>query len=312
MASKAEEAKADGRNAETEALPAYEVEAGEQSSISPPPATREPIQATGKSVGPTQDSPFNFPSDAPPSYAASSSSSSSTKKPVAIPQTHPDPAAPFIDAYAPQLLQRGITPEAWRSFLQTLSAFLTAKVSDRAISHAGDVAKQIGERPKSVLKGIANHAKKVGTNIGNNAKRGNIIGATMGAIGGLISIPIAAAAGTASAALQLPASTVMAVARKPQTPRERAAAYAAVANRDWFQPRGLEARILDTEELCQVLGVPSSLLMEPGKLETETAKGKLGRLSEHIASLDTAEPESFELTSKTLWIILTEVHDGSY
>ncbi|KAG5913118.1 hypothetical protein E4U42_001447, partial [Claviceps africana] len=126
------------------------------------PSHDEPAGASRGGM-PTLDSPFTFPtSDLPPlpPYSVDAkaeaeagpgpgpSSSSSSEKPMAIPQLAPDSASPFLPAYPPGLLAHGITQQAWRSFLDTLSAFLTAKVSDRAVAHAGDLAKSLGEPPR--------------------------------------------------------------------------------------------------------------------------------------------------------------------
>ncbi|KAF5604789.1 hypothetical protein FPCIR_641, partial [Fusarium pseudocircinatum] len=100
--------------------PAYQEEAGPSSANN---------QSSDKI--PTAENPFNFPSASPlPSY---SEASSAQEPPIAIPQENPPQTSPFQKAYAPALLGHGITKEAWGSFLDTISAFMTAKVGERAI-----------------------------------------------------------------------------------------------------------------------------------------------------------------------------------
>lgn len=217
-----------------EPLPTYEDSAPGPSSRSHPghPATNQ--QATG----PTVKDPFNFPLDeGPPSY----SKDPEIRKPVAIPQLHPDPAAPFVVAYAPILLRHGITPETWHPFVNTVSAFLTAKVSERAIAHAGNIARHVGTVPKSFGNRVGRNAESVGRHIADNAKRGNLFGVAFGIVGGAISLTLGTAASAVGSILALPATALNATFRKPKTPRERAVAYVAVANKNWLNARRLHA-----------------------------------------------------------------------
>jgi hypothetical protein len=290
---------------EGDAPPAYET--GESSSAreitSPPAATGESSKA---SMRPTADAPFNFPSDDPlPTY---SEASSSKQPPIAIPQESPTPTAPFLNAYPPALLSHGITQEAWSSFLDTMSAFLTAKVGERAINHAGDIAKNVGQRPTSFVKNVVSHTKSVGKNIGDNAKRGNIIGAAFGVIGGVISIPVGAALGAVGTVVSLPAHTIAAVTRKPKTPAERAVAYVTVANKDWFNKRGLHASLVNTDQLSEVLGVSVKAVLEASTGDKSGgAEGQLSALREHIAHLEIQGPGVIDLADATTWLVVVRI-----
>ncbi|KAM5347318.1 hypothetical protein ACJ41O_010323 [Fusarium nematophilum] len=292
--------------ADTEPPPAYETGDPGPSSI-PPPADPHP---PSKQTGPTAESPFNFPSDAPlPSYAEASSSSSK-QPPIAIPQANPTATAPFLNAYAPCLLSYGITQQAWSSFLDTLSAFLTAKVSARAISHAGDVAKKVGETPTYAIKNVVTHAKDVGKEIRTDAKKGDIVSAAVGVIGGAISIPITAAMGIVQSAVTLPGHTVAAAVGKPKTPRQRCTAYLAVANKDWFSKRGLHASLATTDELSQVVGSSITAVLEAGKgkgTKLGGAEGQLSALEDHIARLEIQAPDVVDLGAETLWLVVVPV-----
>ncbi|KAI0863104.1 hypothetical protein F4860DRAFT_93347 [Xylaria cubensis] len=235
---------------------------------------------------PTVDSPFNFPpaytpsasfpsgstsgsagpstsgkggqdySDLPEVVTPSGVSSSSSSIPtpcvlVAIPQIAPQPTSPFLSAYSTAvLLRKGISSETFTSFLSTLSAFLSATVSERALAHAGDVGRNINNIPKKFSKDTIAHVKGVGQHIGESAKKGNFIAAGIGAIGGAVTIPVAAALRIVDATVhQLPAAVGGGLSKKPLSPRERADAYVAVAQKDWFSARGLTVRLCNTTEL---------------------------------------------------------------
>ncbi|KAJ4420312.1 hypothetical protein N0V82_004411 [Gnomoniopsis sp. IMI 355080] len=280
-------------------LPEYEASA-------PGPSSSRPRAASDHNQGPTLNDPFNFPSNSGlPPY----SETARIVKPVAIPQSRPDPAAPFIDAYAPTLTSRGITPETWYSFIKTMSAFLTAKVSDKAIAHAGDIGRQLGSGPISFGKGVARNAKTVGQHIKSNAKRGNVVGTALGVVGGAISLSVGTVFSAVGTIVSLPASAVGAVAKKPHTPVERAAAYAAVANKDWLNARGLYAQILDTQQLCRLIGLsdPRQLIesaSEQGK--AESAAGQLKRLSQYLCELQLKNDGELELGGNTLWLVVNQ------
>ncbi|ODA84132.1 hypothetical protein RJ55_02650 [Drechmeria coniospora] len=254
---------------------------------------------------PTISDPFSFPSsDHLPPYEESGPGGPV----IAIPQCIPEPAAPFVNAYPPVLLGRGITDASWRSFVETVSAFLAASVSDRAISYAGDVAKHLGEPPKSFSKGIAERAKSVGKGITGNAKRGNVIGAAGGILGGLVYLPIAVGVGAISTVARLPSAAVGAVAKKPQTPLERASAYATVANRKWLRARGLQASLVDTEGLSRLVDIPSKNVLELAtSSKKETASAQLAALEGYVASLQVSELETLRLAPSSLWLVLVPV-----
>ncbi|KAI0409571.1 hypothetical protein F4802DRAFT_593214 [Xylaria palmicola] len=271
------------------APPSYN-EASQQGSQAATAATdsKRPHLASHDAVEarPTVDSPFNFP----PAYTASASypsgststlagpsapgrggqnysdlpevvvpppggsSGSIPSAPIllAIPQTAPQPTSPFLAAYnAPVLLRRGISGEAFLSFLSTLSAFLRATVSERALAHAADVGRGIvSDIPRKFSRDTAAHVKDVGRRVGESARRGRLIAAGIGALAGTVSIPVAAAARFVDATLhQLPAAVGGGLSKRPLSPRERADAYVAVAQRDWFRARGLTALLCSTAEL---------------------------------------------------------------
>ncbi|KAI1857794.1 uncharacterized protein JN550_013057 [Neoarthrinium moseri] len=294
--------------AEDEVPPPYN-EFGEGPSA-PMPSTsalRNAGQTGASAQGPTVADPFDFPTDVPaPAYTESSSAP--IPKPIAIPQLWPDAAAPFLPAYSPSLLRHGIPDQSWGSFLDTLSAFLTAKVSDRAISHAADIGRHVGNVPKRFGKNVATHAKSIGREIAGNAKKGNIIGAAFGVIGGAISLPVATAFGAVGAITSLPASTASAVARKPQTARERAVAYTAVANKDWFNARNLQAQLMDTSELSQLVGMSTDRFLQlvaSGK--DESAEAQLGILRTNLAELELKGPATLAIAEKTLWLVVVDL-----
>lgn len=285
-----------------DAPPAYErADSGSSETKQPEDGTRE-----GKSARPTADAPFNFPSNAPlPSYSEASGSSS--QHPIAIPQISPDPTAPLLVAFAPALLRYGIPKDTWLSLLDTISAFLAAKVTDRALRHAANMGQHVGEGPKDLLKGVYNHAKYAGKGIGANAKRGNILGAAAGVIAGAVSIPVHAAVGTARTAVGLPISAVQAATKKPETPRERAEAYFGAVNEEWLHERGLHAAVLDSQELSQLVGVSVVDKMELRHDQDESAKTKLRALEEYVAKLDVETAASpLAVGPKTLWVVLTQ------
>jgi hypothetical protein len=189
--------------------------------------------------------------------------------------------------------------------LETLSAFLAAKVTDRAVSHAAEVAKHWGRMPKQFGKNVAAHAKQVGRNISENAKKGNIIGAAFGVIGGAITLPISTALNAAGAVVSIPGTTVNAVTKKPQTPRERAVVYTTVANKDWFGPRHLYAQLLDTSELARLLGISSNQILEAALSgKSADAEAQLNSLRAHLSEVTLDKPTNLRLGDKTLWLVI--------
>ncbi|KAI0026252.1 hypothetical protein F4780DRAFT_785420 [Xylariomycetidae sp. FL0641] len=307
---------------EEDTPPAYEqFERGPStaSNADAPPATPEstpskPTQASGPSI----DSPFNFP--APPAYAAPESGAASPsaarlpvlQRPIAIPQRRADAASPLLPAYAPALLRAGIPAASFHAFQQTVSAFLSATVPARALAHAGDMARTVGAAPASFGRATADHVKQEGRAIGASAKRGNVLGAAADTLGAAIRIPVGTALRAVAAVVQTPASVVAAAASRPRTPRQRAEAYVAVADRDWFAPRGLRARILDTQGLAGVLGLRPHAVVEDmraaAKGGPETQMQMLGTGVEPLEFADTQQPVDVGL--RTLWLVVSPSRDG--
>ncbi|TGJ85086.1 hypothetical protein E0Z10_g3709 [Xylaria hypoxylon] len=194
-------------------------------------------------------------SNLPQAVFPSQSSTTSISPPVfiAIPQIAAKPTSPFPPAYnAAILLRRGISRDAFTSFLSTLSAFLNANVSERALAHALDVGRDINSIPKKFSKDTVAHVKSVGRHVQQSAKEGNIISAGFTALTGTLTIPVAAALRVVDATLhQLPVIVSGGLSKKPLSPHERAVAYLAVAQRDWFGNRGLAASLCNTAELLQ-------------------------------------------------------------
>ncbi|CAJ2501841.1 Uu.00g046940.m01.CDS01 [Anthostomella pinea] len=294
----------------------------------PPPAppAKRPGQTTkpttGTTTGPTVEEPFNFPSvsdAALPPYSTPSgsniaSSSTSTPqqqqqqhhRPIAIPQTQPTPTAPFLPAYAPSLLRHGIPATSFRSFLSTLSAFLSSRVSERALQHTADMAQNLGAVPRTVGRETAAHARDVGRNIVTEARRGNLVGAGVSAIvQGGIALPLGFALRTVGAIFSLPG----AVARRPLTPRERADVYVACANRDWFHPRGLHAALMDGRGLAQVVGGGVGAEELVGRAwvggQGTGAGDQMAVLERYLAPLEIAMPATpMGLEVGTLWLVM--------
>ncbi|PWY66357.1 hypothetical protein BO94DRAFT_629075 [Aspergillus sclerotioniger CBS 115572] len=236
---------------------------------------------------PTADSPFNFPPGPSSKRTSASASISSTHLThlthlIAIPQTTTTPTAPFLDAYSPSLLQYGITPSSWRGFLTTLSAFLAARVSEKALSHAADMGRHIMSGPKRFALGTRDHARSIRTNIQGAAKEGNYVKAAFGVVGGAIRLPVGTALRAVGATVSLPGGAVRAVTQKPQTPRERAAAYAAAATEKWLMDRGLRAEVVDT-------GV-----------------WRVGALEGWVAPLEVFTGSTLVLGVESLWLVVLE------
>ena len=270
-------------------------------------------------TGPTVDSPFDFPSyEPPPAFVATTSSvsasiSASTSagpqlpRPIAIPQITPDKTGPFLDAYAQPLLQYGITPESWRAFLSTMSAFLAAKVSEQAVSHAADVGKHVTNVPKRFGKDTVVHAKHVGHTIRDSAKSGDYVGAAMGVVQGVISLPIATAMRAVGATISLPMTAISASMQKPQTPRERTVAYAAAANKKWLGMRGLQAQLVDTAELARTVGLSMTRLLDLARTGRDrSATGQIEALKDYTCELETFEGSTLDLGANTLWLMISK------
>lgn len=245
-------------------------------------------------IGPTITSPFNFPSTSelpPPDYTSNSS------RPIAIPQQFPQATAPFLLAFPPVLLNYGIPPESWYSFVDTTSAFLTAKVGKRAVSHAGDIAASVGRVPKKLGKDVANHVKGTFSRIGDAAKHGNPIGVVGGLIGGTIGLTVGTAAKLVGSTMSLPATAIGAAAN-PKTPKDRAQAYALAANKDWFHKRALHAELLNTAELAVLLGVSVQQILDAAHAQSTSAEGQMNALRDLIEGVELRKPKGKEATTR--------------
>jgi hypothetical protein len=138
---------AEERTLNDEPLPSYNEASTSSSQHLPPPSEKSAARSQSShdpelhSVpqGPTIADPFAFPPHELPSYP----DVNAIQRPLAIPQMAPSAAAPFLLAYPIALLSFGIPEESWRSFVETLSAFLSAKVSQQAVHHAADIASKM-------------------------------------------------------------------------------------------------------------------------------------------------------------------------
>ena len=231
-------------------------------------------------IGPTISSPFNFPSTnelPPPEYTSS--------RPIAIPQLLPQATAPFLPAYAPALLNHGIPASSWYNFVDTTSAFLTAKVGKRAVSHAGDIAASIGRVPKKLGKDVANHVKETFQGIGKAAKAGNPFGVIGGVVGGTIGLTVGTAAKLVGSTMSLP-GTAIAASASPKTPKERAEAYAIAANKDWFHKRALHAELLNTVELALLLHVSPQQILDAANTQSASVEDQMDALRDLIEGIE--------------------------
>ncbi|GAW25219.1 putative subunit of the RNA polymerase ii mediator complex protein [Rosellinia necatrix] len=270
------------------------------------------------------------------SSSGSNTPASSSRGPVllAIPQTSAQPTSPFLAAYsAPVLLGRGIARATFLSFLATLSAFLGATVSARALAHAGDVGRGLNEVPRRFSRDTVAHVRGVGRQVGASARKGDFLGAGVGALAGAVAVPLSAALRIVDATIhQLPAAAAAGLARRPLAPRDRAAAYAAVAQRDWLAARRLAARLCTTAELVSLLppggsgsgsgGVDRLVNLVRGTWESGP-EGQLRALHDEfgLAPLEIAEGQQpggggggggqrpLDIGPDTLWLVLTDVPD---
>lgn len=298
-----------------------EVEAGSEAPAIPAEDGEDlPAYSAVPPKVPTVEAPFNFPDwkspvahDPAPTALASSSTAStsapppSSLRPVAFPQVYPNKTAPFLDAYAPVLLQYGIPSESWRAFLTTMSAFLTATISRQALAHAADVGRHLGKMPINTGTNIIDMVKGVGRNVQDSAAHGNVIGAAMGVVAGAMGVTISAAVQTAGILASLPGTAIGAVVRKPKTPRQRAEAYAKTANAEWLVRRGLQAQLVDTAELAAMLGVPAERMLIPAPdTGDRSAAGRIRALSQYIGDLEVFEEKTVEFGRETLWLVVRE------
>lgn len=228
-----------------EELPSYPHEQSGPSTATAPQFP--PTEKSGGAIGPTTSAPFNFPTTDLPSYETAVD----FQKPLAIPQTSPTPDAPFIPAYPTDLLTYGIPTESWHSFVDTVSAFLSAKVSQQAVHHATDVAKSIQDYHKQYVTQV----KRSFRGMGKSAKQFN----PFGVVGGALGLTFGTVGHAVGSIFNAPLSLI----QKPRTPRERATVYVTTANKDWFHRRGLHALLLDTTELSTVLGISQQEFLAP-------------------------------------------------
>jgi hypothetical protein len=269
---------------EDDELPSYQ-----DATPTPGPSTLQ-HHSTNSSIaspiGPTISSPFNFPDTnelPPPDYTSS--------RPIAIPQLLPQAPAPFLPAYAPILLNHGIPSSSWYNFIDTTSAFLTAKVGKRAVSHAGDIAASIGRVPKQLGKDVANHVKDTFRGIGNAAKNGNPFGVIGGVVGGTIGLTVGTAAKLVGSTMSLP-GTAIAASASPKTPKERVEAYLIAANKDWFHKRSLHAELLNTVELAQLLHVSPQQILDAANMQSTSAEDQMNALRDLIESVQMRDTSS--------------------
>ncbi|KAI1774814.1 hypothetical protein F4818DRAFT_452242 [Hypoxylon cercidicola] len=297
-----------------EALPSYEEVSDPSSNVAPVELPAAPAELPAELpadlpvAGPTISSPFNFPSDAQLPPYAEQTPSSTEQRPIAIPQIKADPTAPFLDAYSQLLLRHGVTKETWAAFLNTLSGFLAATVSQKAVSHAAEMAQHVSDVPKRFGQETWQHAKKTGRVIREDAKRGNFVGAAVHVVAGSVALPLAATFRAVGASIALPMAAVGAVVREPKTPRERAAAYAESANVRFLRRRGLEARLLDTDELARALGLSAAELLRTARAAKEypSAEAQIRALAARVVELDLSGPGHLELEASTLWLVVTQ------
>ncbi|KAK8050091.1 hypothetical protein PG994_011821 [Apiospora phragmitis] len=293
-------------------LPAYHGDQDRASSSAQ--ASTSAAELAGSTVsdsggqGLTPSEPFNFPTgDAlPPSYSPPTPPGG--QRPIAIPQSSPDKTAPFLQAYPPSLLSYGIPNNTWTSFVKTTNAFLTAKVGDQAIQHAADMGRKISDLPKRYGKETVAQAKQIGRNVSGQAKKGNYISAGMGALGSAIALPVGTALRIVGAAVTLPFAMAGSIAAKPKTPRERAAAYVAAANGRWFHGRGLDARLLDSEELADAVGLAPGRMADLAREHRKGgAQAQMADLGEWIADVEVGAAESIvtlDWGARTLWLVV--------
>lgn len=270
-------------------------------------------------VGPTASAPFNFPTDEIPTLIAPKD----IKRPFAIPQINPARTAPLLSAYPTDLIHYGIPPDSWYSFLKTTSAFLSANVSKQALHHAADVGNAMGDFQKQ----YANNVKQSVKAMGKSAKRFN----PFGVVGGFIGLTVGAAGHIVGSIASAPLSAM----RKPQTPRERALAYLATANLEWFHQRGLHALLCNTKELStQIFNEQPETFLETA-WTGETPAQQMDALGIWISQVqldDTERPApssrmnepgpsssagkrtetpQLQLSSSTLWLVLLQEKEKS-
>ncbi|KAF7191729.1 hypothetical protein HII31_06774 [Pseudocercospora fuligena] len=305
-------------------LPSYEVAQPNASSRDYPEEKRTELDPAskdypkeknvdGQPIGPTASAPFNTPNSELPSYTTAAAST--INKPLAIPQVSPGSTAPLLAAYPTNLINYGIPPDSWYSFLNTTSAFLSANVSKQALHHAADVGHAMGDFQKQ----YANNVKKSVKAMGKSAKSFN----PFGVFGGFVGLTVGAASHVVGSVISAPLSAI----KKPQTPRQRALAYLATANLDWFHSRGLHALLCDSRELSLELNIDVQDLLHRAS-QSEKSAEQMKALSEWIgevhvdekdeeSSMSSAGPSSkagkqpsrtqLQLGQDTLWLVLSRI-----
>ncbi|KEY70160.1 hypothetical protein S7711_03386 [Stachybotrys chartarum IBT 7711] len=275
---------------------------------------RRESTSSRKSKRPTIDSPFDFGPVRSSSFSVeevSDDDEPAKPLPIAIPQTQPLATAAFVKGFPRSLRNYDIRRSAWLSFVDTVSGFLDASVSQQAINHAMDVATHISKRPQKLATNVATRTAAIGQEIGSSAKQGNLFGVAAGVIKGTVSIPLNVVMSTTTAVLGLPISTAVAVSKKPPTPRERATSYLAVANQEWLMPRRLYAGIVDTKELGDLLEVPVSTLPvveEAGDDDGEkTEEKQFSILQGHVQELKIKDGPPAQIGDETLWLVVTSI-----
>ena len=282
------------------------------------------------SVLPTPEAPFNFPSLDPartsptwPSLphaiasiggAAKSDTKGDTKgdikkqrpRPVAIPQikSRRGALAPLLDSYPPALVQYGIATDSWRAFLNTMSAVLSASMPKQVLAHLGS---QVAGVPLRFGRDTMDHVYTERDNVYGSVMNGDYFGALRGIVGGAIRLPIHSSLRAVDAAVSMPGVVLGAANQPPQTPKERAVAYAAATNERWLRVRGLRASLVDTTELEKVVGLPRGKLLELVNGSSDrSAAGQLATLQEYITKLEVLRRGRLNLNDKTLWLVVSE------
>lgn len=226
-------------------------------------------------------------------------------KPIAVPQISANPTAPFVAAYATSLLQYGITLETWTSLIGDLATLLNLQGTGLATRHAAGMAKSLVDAPAEYGKGVASHAKSLGQNIGECAKHGNILGAAVGTLGGGTSLILHSVFGAVGTLIRAPGSPVAAIMQKPKTARQHADAYLDTVNKHLFAPRGLQAHLLDTEQLASLLGLSGTQILQDASCSKgKDAETQLRMLRPYLSELEVHKTGPLTLDQRTLWLVI--------
>jgi hypothetical protein len=102
-------------------------------------------------------------------------------------------------------------------------------------------------------------------------------------------------------------TAISASMQKPQTPRERAVAYAAAANKKWLGMRGLQAQLVDTAELAKTVGLSTTRLLDLARTGRDrSAIGQIEALKDYMCELETFEGSTLDLGANTLWLTISK------